>query len=442
MIQDFAVEAALDQRVVTVPQLSWTTDEPGLSWVEFGVDGSLDPSTPIALEADTVHAFTLLGVPSESEVSYRAVTETESGTLISEGTVTTGVLPEDIPAFLQETDEPALRGEEPFLVTAIETSETSWLLVINRDAKVVWYEEVPNGGNPYTIEQGLNGQGLLYSGFPMNDTRNESQIFHADVTDRSKELATLPWGHHAFTQLPGGAVAWIAADIRPWTDPSTGETTDVAGDAIHLLELDGRDRVLFSTWDWAEPRPNPHWAEEYFPGSRSWTHANGLNYDPVVGTLLFSLRNPAVLLEVDVRDGFLVEEYGLIGSQWHFAEGTQPWCYQHDPNWTEDGNLLMISTTEGVDAQHTESVIREYRVDREFRVIEEVWSYGEGLGLHARYHGAARELQSGNRLLNFGSKGVIHEVTGDGELAWAISAHPEGGLGSTLLVDDLYSLAP
>ena len=90
---DFEVTISTEACVGTTPRLSWTTNKPGVSWVEYGFDESLGLSTPISTEEGTEHSFTLLGTPPLTEVHYRAITEVGGKQREASGVTATAGLP-------------------------------------------------------------------------------------------------------------------------------------------------------------------------------------------------------------------------------------------------------------------------------------------------------------------------------------------------------------
>ncbi len=435
--QDFEVEIALDSSIATVVEISWTTEEPGVSWVEFGRAGSYDMITPIQTEASTEHRFLLVGIAAESEFDFRAITETASGTLVREGSAETGALPEDLPRFRVDQYDEDLCQASRWLVTGYEGTDRSWLVAVDRRGAVVWYQRVHEDGTPFSIEPKQDGPGVIYNARQRRHQGSDSHLVTTDLLDEAGDSTILRNGHHAIAQLPMGGVAWIGADLREWYNPNADEFVTVQGDTVNVLTPTGEQVQVFNAWDWDEPRINEWFHYEYFAGAKDWTHANALSVHPEHGTVLVSLRNLGSLLEIDVGEREVLRAMGGHHPN-AFTEDSTRFAYQHDPNWTPDGTILMISS-EVQDNGRTETAAREYRII-EGDTLEEIWNYGEGMGIHASHHGGARVLDNGNRLVNFGAAGVVHEATIDSETAWSLTSVPPVAFGDAFLVDDLYDL--
>ncbi len=435
----FEVSVEIDEQLATVLNVSWTTDDPGISWVEFGRDGEYDLTTPMEMQSGTEHSFQLLGVTAQTEVNFRCITEYKDGQLVSEGTATTGTLPEAIANFRVETYDEDIASEQSWLLTGYESNDGSWMVALDRRGGVVWYEAVPENAMPYTIELSDEGPGVVYNARQADGARDKSWLVTTSLLHDVDEQITLPMGHHGMTQLPRGGVAWIGADIRPWEDPRDGQVVGVQGDTINILRPEGESIEIFNSWDWSRPVFSPWFDSEFFEDAKDWTHANTVDYNERSNSILFSVRNLALLLEISLETGEVMRKLGGDTPEAYTPESSR-FSYQHDPNWTDDGTILMVSTSPRLDNGRDETIAIEYQVEPSTGALREIWSYGRDMGLHAPYHGGARALSNGNRLVNFGAAGVIHEATPEGDTAWAVNSSPAVALGSALMVDSLYDL--
>ena len=124
--------------------------------------------------------------------------------------------------------------------------------------------------------------------------------------------------------------------------------------------------------------------------------------------------------------------------------------FQHFPNITAEGTLLVSShmpgyadTSDAVAGQHA---FMEFEVDRENQTLIERWIYNDGPEW-AMYKGMAIRLPNGNTLGNYGTGGVIREITPDRQTVFHVKFDVEGGddffnkmVGHNELIDDLYAL--
>jgi hypothetical protein len=99
--------------------------------------------------------------------------------------------------------------------------------------------------------------------------------------------------------------------------------------------------------------------------------------------------------------------------------------------------------TAAVEYQHA---FMEFDLDRENQVLIERWIYNAGPEW-ALYKGMAIRLPNGNVLGNYGTGGVIREITPDQQTAFHVKFDvPDGNdffnkmVGHNVLIDDLYAL--
>jgi len=429
---DFETAIFVSDDEPTVIVVSWTTDAPASSWVEFGTDGKLDLVTSVEDDGTTDHKFRLVGLPSQSEVTFRAVSEVDGEVLTATGSAWTRGFAMEYPEFVLGGIEPDLVAPNQYLAGSIFNGLTG-VFVTDRAGRLLWFWKQGAALTIPKIEIRNGTTELLAMVTPGAFGTRDAEIHRFSIADGSEESFVLPGGaHHAFTQLPDGSIAYIHADIRDWENPG-GEMVRVAGDAIAIRTPDGDVRELFTIWDWREPVMNEWWEDTYFVDAYNWTHANALDYDPNTDTFLLSLRNCASVVEVDAGSGAAVRWFGTPEGYW-YTEESRPFYYQHDVKWSRAGTLLA-SITNG-----SKTFGIEYEVDEDARRLREIWSFGEDLQYRASVHGGISELDNGNRLVNWGSRPEIREVTPEGQAVWDIAVKGQFGLMSILPMDGFYDL--
>jgi hypothetical protein len=124
--------------------------------------------------------------------------------------------------------------------------------------------------------------------------------------------------------------------------------------------------------------------------------------------------------------------------------------FQHFPNITKDGTLIVSSHMPGfedtdnpVAGQHA---FMEFTIDRTNRRLVEKWVYHEGQEW-ALYKGMAIRLANGNTLANYGTGGVIREITPDKQTVFYVKFDAPMGndfynkmVGNNVFIDDPYAL--
>lgn len=415
------LEANLSSQMNTVVELSWTSDLPGESWVEFQVNAEPARSAPVVSDPSGHHAALLLGIPAFSPVRYEVFTDEGDQLVSATGEIETGGLPAGLPDLNVMVHNAQSMSPEPFLLITTIGAE-SWAAVVDRKGSVLWYLDVTADlprRLPMAAELTPGATALRVGSFFMDPAALAKESDPAtsvtlQVDLEAQDLGTIDLGvaHHDMVTLPDGTIATIGVDVRDWLDPDQDEPVLVVGDTIIEIAPDGTRSEIFTTWDWAEPEVH----ERFYLQSEDWgdwTHGNGLSYDPPSDSYLLSLGGVDTVLQIERSSGGLLREFGPGGCS--VSEGAD-FHYQHDAHWTEDGTLLMSSWV-GFESR---VMAIEYELDEEAEELREIWSFGKDNGFTSVAGGNAVRLANGNTLLGTGYGGLIVEVTPDGEPVWEL----------------------
>jgi hypothetical protein len=173
--------------------------------------------------------------------------------------------------------------------------------------------------------------------------------------------------------------------------------------------------------------------------------------------VFLSFPEPGMVVEIDRQSGELVAQLGNQPNSWEFAEphSSPPaawrFGFQHFPNLSPTGTQMLSSHMPGFEAfaqtpTPNQHAFLEFAIDRENQRLTEVWRYTEGPEW-PRSKGMAIRLPGGNTLANYGSGGVIREITPDKQTAFYVKFDvPQGNdaynklVGNNVLLDDLYAL--
>ena len=120
------------------------------------------------------------------------------------------------------------------------------------------------------------------------------------------------------------------------------------------------------------------------------------------------------------------------------SEDSHPFSHAHDPQWLDNGHLLLFTTS----STGLASGAVEYELNTDSSELVEVWSYGMDDGPFALFLGQATRLANGNTLVNFGAAGQIREVTPDGSVVWQISLPGGQSFAQARLIDELPDSRP
>ena len=426
---DLRCTAELDSDVPTLLSISWAAD--GDSHVEFGVDEALGNRSPVSTGAE--HRVPLYGMPADSTVYWRAVTE---GVGECSGQTRTGSVPDETPSVTISIDTDGRSSarwiagnlfrfiaDEPRLA-AFDRQTGQWVwAIVGNEGQISSDMQFAAGSNDVIFNQ--------FDAAFAQDTGNLRRITLAG--DTVWEWPT-PLAHHMFAQLPDGKIAFQSLDVRPWTPPEGGEELQLIGDRVMELDpSDGATAEIFNAWDWLPVEENRHWEDlSLYPFGVDWTHGNALKYTAARDELLLSLGHADVLIEFGRQDGQAHQMYGLEGIP--VAEGDLHFDYQHDPGWTQDGTLLMFSTDITTEA----SGAIEYEL-REGE-LHQVWAHDlPGGQERAIALGQAQRLDNGNTFITYGTAGVLREVDPQGQVVWEALADPGHAFAQVRLVEDWYA---
>jgi hypothetical protein len=434
------LEANLATEVSTVVELSWTSDLPGDSWVEFEVDGGWPRSTPVVADASGQHSALLLGIPAFSLVSYEVFTDEGDQIASATGEIETGGLPAGLPDLRAMFHDAGAMSPEPYMLVTTIGAE-SWVVVLDRQGSVLWYLNVTADMPrrlPMASELAPWVPSVRVGSFFMDPVARAKESDPAtslalQVDLQAQDLGAIDLGiaHHDMVTLPDGTIATLGIDVRDWYDPDRDETVPVMGDTIVEVAPDGTRSEVYTVWDWAEPRVHDRFYQMH-EDFGDWTHGNGLSYDPATDSYLFSLGGVDTVLQVERGSGTLLRELGSGGYQ---IQEDATFHYQHDPHWTDDGTLLLSSCV----GYESRLMAIEYEVDDNAGELRELWSYGKDEGFTSIAGGQALRLANGNTLMHTGYGGLMVEVTPEGKPVWELGTNMGSAFSDVRLFDDFYA---
>ncbi len=347
-------------------------------------------------------------------------------------TIRTGNLPARVPTITAITHQPAAVADTWLLAAALTPESEDARVILDRQGRVVWYH-LPEPGLSAPWAQAVPGEGLLFNQFDGDFCEDVGEVWCLDLSGELRRSTRTTDGHHTFVQHDDGTLAWIAVDRRS----VDGFDDPVCGDRIlELAPGESEPREVYSTWDDLEPGPGITQHKPFYCDCLDWTHANMLSWEAEAGRYLFSLSALDTILEIDRDSGEQVRSFGRLDDSWSFADGEGRFNHQHGSHYTDDGTLLLTWSDELTGATQA----TEYALDPDAGALEVVWAYAPAEPLPALALGEAHRLDGGNTLVNFGSRGALHEVASDGTLLWEATLDVGYFLGRTVVIEDLYAL--
>ncbi len=431
---ELAISARLNDNVATLVEVSWETQDPGTSWVDYGTTSSMEMSTPTSHEASTLHSFELYALPPLSDVYIQVNTTLETGEMITGTTqISTSNCPSELPDLTVSTYDSTRAADLPYLMGVVEGTEAS-LFAIDREGNWLWYKAFPPHQMGVDLELSSNGEGFWYNSFGWPVGSSETSVTRQSLDTTVYDEYVVPAAHHDMALRDDGILALLVTEYMDLENPETGDEESIAGDSIQELSQDGTLETIFSAFDWSDPFPNDYWDETFYQGARDWTHANSLYYYGGTDTYLMSLGYLDTILEVSGSDGQVLRSFGSHGD--YKATEEPSLSFQHDANWTDDDTLLC--TTRWANQNVIGAV--EYELDEESQTMTPIWTYGGDLDIQTFSQGQATRLDNGNTLVNFGSAGLLREVTPEGDVVWELQSAAANWFGNVRFIDDFYQI--
>jgi len=409
----FEIDVALSGVIPTVATVTWSVDldELEAAWIEYGPTGDYSLEAPVELAAEPPHEALLLGMKPASDYQFRVVAQVAEGTAVSdELTVTTGTAPNDLPGISVDIADPdAVAGG--FLVTSLLGTPPG-AVILDRDGDYVWW---------YLSDENIQVSRAILSAdrdwiyfWSVNshaDTANK--IWQVSLDGAVVNEIVVTDGHHDFTELPDGTLAYLDYDFRTEGDQQ------VDGDRLIERATDGTETEVYNVWDDVEYQGNQG------PQGAAWSHANAMDYLVDDDAYLIGFLGFSSIFKIDRASGQTVWRLGGDDSDFTLVGGGQPFANQHQFQWLGDSILVFDNGT----PEENSSELVQYRVDEEAMEMELIWSYQADPTVYTVSLGDALRLPNGNTIGDYSMSGQIDEVDPDGELIWRLNMDLGGATG-------------
>ena len=397
--------------------VSWTQRGDLEGRITFQEAGGEPLQTPQLSFVDGEQAeVILIGIPFETALSWQfeGSLDGEAATSLSHST-TTGPLPEGLPAPDLLASEPTAWADgDRYLLSSVNaraggwTGGTFWKFILDRQGRYIWAMETPDDNWSIFLRVSYDGDDILWDEatyWSQFDSGEGSQIHRMKLDGTIISSVAAPGLHHAFVEQSDGTLVWGAADL---------------------------------TTEYLRRRSPGGEAEDFWSCNDSFSvdycQSNTLYWHEETDTFLYSFYTNSSVIELD-QSGNTLHYWGQNPS-WSFEPSSSEFSWQHGAHFLEDGHILLSTHTT---AGELETVVREYVVNEETQALEEVWSFGEGEGIHADTAGEAHRLDNGNTLHNYGSSAHLREVNPGGEIVWEVDWSGNRLLGRSVFLEDLYN---
>jgi hypothetical protein len=418
-----------------VPQsaiLRVRTDEPTQVLLEFD-DGVGPPLTVLAApEFDVDHRrVPVIGMKHGIATQIRVIARDVAGNeTVSPQTLTfparslpVGFPPLTVPINIKSRTEPG------YTMFVTRSGATSWLIVLDEDAVVVWYHFRPNFGGS-NVDLLSNGNLMWGNGRHAIEMDKLGRIVGkwyparhdgGALADADAVLVDTDTFHHEMLELPAAEEAdflALSSELRVYDNypadevniAMTEDNVNVVGDVIVEFKRDGTIVRQTSLLDILDPfrmcydSLNGFWSDpntvysQVSPGivTRDWAHANAVLLDPSDDTYIVSLRHQDAVVKLERATGQIVWIHGPherwnapwsqylvtpVGSnfEWHY--------HQHAPQPTPAGGLALFDNgnwratppTPPLLLDQSYSRVVEYHIDPVAMTTEMIFTVGSNV---------------------------------------------------------------
>lgn len=445
-------------------------------------------TTPSTDDLDTRHEVPLVGMRAETThtVTVRAVDRSGKQDTRQVGELTTGALPDDLPALDVDSDPTRMaRGITLLNLTPWGEDRSGpggYVVAVDEEGEVVWYyasdqgitDVSPTARGTLLVsvgDVGIREVDVLGNTVREFGTRVATEYVQRDLNGVLLTTEdTVPIGidsaHHELYELANGNLITLSTEplVLDQSDatglcpenPSTSIVADVvveltpAGEVVrewHLTDVfDPTSRPGTEMCQQAIMLAPPSWFYPDRTQIRDWTHANAavVMADNI---LLVSLRHldAVVALRYDDDDegqaGELLWELGPTGTLDLVGNGA--WSYhQHAPEPDDDGTILLYDNGNrrpgtvsggGTEPNYSRAVL--YRVDSAAGTVRQLWEHrlesADGTPVYAPFLGDTDRLRNGNVLVTHGGASDQNNVL----YARLVEVVPDGASGGDVVFD-------
>lgn len=419
------VSASVHDEVATIIVVEWTQDvAASSSWIAYTHEGADDwMETPAAPAGAGPQSAVLLGIPSEREVTFEIFSEID-GQIVSspeQYAAETGALPSNLytPELRVEPADGIV--DAPYMLLSVDVGPgwfygPFYVLILDRDGEVVWYRETSDERCSMFPRVARDGDHIIIDAATL-------YTFEDGLKDTLTRM-TLDGRHQAVTELPNLHYTWDELDDGSFVYGSTFSSRDFYLDRIYP---DGSIDRIWDCYDWMDDSARDvYWA----------CAPNTVTWQPDTDTVLWSMFETSTVVELDLFTGSVERQFGQLPGGWAIDPPSSSFDLQHYPNYTPQGTLLVSTHVPG---QPGLQRAREFALDEDAKTLREIWTYGDNSSRYARYAGEIQRIGADGALMNYGTDGVLQEVSAAGEVLWEIEWR-DRLIGHTTPIWDLYLL--
>lgn len=381
----------------------------------FLSNGEAAPVPWVHSASASEHRIPLLMLQPETAYTVSVQTDTDPPEPLISETFSTGALPAHIPPvkLTMGSDTPSLT-----LLTVIDTdpqAQNHFLLAVDEQGTIVWYEELSGGGLGLKIDDGMR----------IHTTEGNLQAVRIDPSTGEKTVWTaeqlgLDTIHHEFRPTDDGGFTLFTTHNTPvpgWWENALGfsYTFNIISDTAMRFNAAGTPTWSWSILDHIDPLDHHteamHWPfwdmppYDHLDNPKDWSHANAMV--PTDNGWLLSFRNLDWLIKIDEPTGNIDYIFGP-GGDFELAAGGQWFSRQHGPVVTGPDTILLYDNGNNRPdrpwGEPAYSRVVEYHLNRDTMTATELWSWeGGGARIFCPVVGDADPLGNDTHLVTDGA---------------------------------------
>jgi hypothetical protein len=423
------VSGSVNDDIVTVAEVRWSTAQPSVGYVSYGKTPSLGENTRVEAVAATSHTQSLIGLSADTLYHYRVITWDghDAGTSPIQ-TLRTPPLPAEIPSFTVTGETASNDGFDEMTLLPVIGDRTV-VSVVTSSGEVVWYHPVDDDRSATRAWFSRDGTSILYNALGSGAAASDSAIVRVALDGSSVDSTPLPNAGRDFLELPGGTLAALVTDERDF------EGDPLRGDQIVEVAADGDTTPVWSSWDCFDPAD--------FPGDGSngeWTGAVALAFDDGDDdtdgddAYYVSLRSLSTIVKVERATGDCSWVFGEADSTIELTDGSD--AFQHPGGFFASAKKLIVIDSDG--AGNDASRMIDYTLDLEAGTATSTRTYSPNPTLHVDDLGSVMPLTNDRVMLNWSTTGKLQVVGEMGDVLWSLSADKTATFGHHSKTDRLY----
>jgi len=405
--------------------------------LEFSFAGSAVMTSRAVAGATGAHRDVVLGVPGSTAVTVRIVSKlggVDYKTKDYPGM--TGAIPSGMPKPTVSMYDATLASPDRWMFGAVENSRGGcnnsscyynavfWLYIMDRQGRIVWYYADGTSNATSSFQRiAKDGEYIWIEKRPFSGSGTHSVL-----------KMTLDAQYSQTVQVPN-----LSDCIDVTTDGSLLYDTDPQWE-LHELTKAGTNRTI-----WSCPKAF---------GTGFECYSNTVNWDPASDSIIMSFPAENTVAQIDRKTGTLIATYGARSGSYAFDQANWSFEYNHFANISSRGTLMVSSHLPGFGVGNSGTMMpvagkhsfQEWTIDRTNKKLLQKWIYSDGQEW-AMYKGMVILLPNGNVLANYGTGGVIREITPDKKTVFYVKFDVTTGddffnkmVGNNVLINDLYAL--